>query len=207
MSSELPSWAAGYQDSKIFEGAHKAEPQPARATRQPSAAARAPHAGPQAGGFTINDPNARIEGRFETTETIEIGCEVTGEITAGRLVIAESGNVSAAVRAGDVVIEGAFEGDIVASGTVELHSTGRLRGKVTTDSLIIARGALFSGSIERLEEAGVPALQPSQVPELVSEQAEDDFDGTADRRADGQLIAIELSPENALPSAHPRGVA
>ncbi|HUP90334.1 MAG TPA: polymer-forming cytoskeletal protein [Longimicrobiales bacterium] len=143
----------------------------------------------------INDPHARIEGRFETTEEIEIGCDLTGEIIAGRLHITQTGNVSGVVHTVDAVIAGRFEGDIVATGSLEVLSGGFLGGNVQTDGLSIARGAAFRGQVQQLnQQQSFEQIQPESKaePEPASEEPEPAF---GERRATGPLIAVELPSE------------
>lgn len=103
-----------------------------------------------AASFVIHDANARVEGRFETKETIEVSCEVKGEIIAGTLIVAESGNIVGNVQVADAVIGGRFEGDLVATSSLEVGPTGMVVGTIYTDGLTIKRGARFLGHVKPL---------------------------------------------------------
>src|ERR1700758_2783657 len=75
--------------------------------------------------LTVVGDRARMEGKFDITESIQIECEVGGELTVGgKLVIGEKGVVNANVQTVDAVIMGHYEGNMVATGNVEIAETG-----------------------------------------------------------------------------------
>src|SRR5207249_12317796 len=85
--------------------------------------------------------SGRIEGKFDIADSIEIECEIGGELSVGRkLVISEKGVVKANVHTVDAVIMGTYEGTMIATGEVEIASTGRVSGHIETDSLVSPKG-------------------------------------------------------------------
>jgi cytoskeletal protein CcmA (bactofilin family) len=93
---------------------------------------------------------AKMEGKFEIADSIQIECEVGGElIVGGQLVIGERGVVNANVQTVDAIIQGAYEGNMVATGNVEITSTGRVVGNIETDSLVISKGGFFNGNVSK----------------------------------------------------------
>ncbi|MEO5568804.1 MAG: polymer-forming cytoskeletal protein, partial [Gemmatimonadaceae bacterium] len=89
------------------------------------------------------------------TDSIQVECEVAGEMNVGgKLVIGEKGVVSANVQTVDAIIMGHYEGNMVATGNVEIAETGRVTGNITTDSLVISKGGFFNGNITKMNEAG-----------------------------------------------------
>ena len=91
---------------------------------------------------------ARLEGKFTIADSIEIECEVAGEINVeGKLIVGEHGIVRANVHTVDALIQGLYEGDMVATGDVEITDTGRVSGNIETDSLVISKGGFFNGNI------------------------------------------------------------
>jgi cytoskeletal protein CcmA (bactofilin family) len=105
--------------------------------------------------LTVVGEHARMEGKFDITDSIQIECEVGGEINVGgKLVIGEKGVVSANVQTVDAVIMGQYEGNMVATGNVEIAETGRVTGNITTDSLVISKGGFFNGNITKINDAG-----------------------------------------------------
>src|SRR5437762_9265018 len=98
--------------------------------------------------LTVVGEHARMEGKFDITDSIQIECEVGGEINVGgKLVIGEKGVVSANVQTVDAIIMGQYEGNMVATGNVEIAETGRVTGNITTDSLVISKGGFFNGNV------------------------------------------------------------
>jgi cytoskeletal protein CcmA (bactofilin family) len=107
--------------------------------------------------MTITGDSARIEGKLEVPASLEVSCDIAGElVVGGRLTIGENGTVRASVRTADAVIKGRFDGDLVATGSVEIAATGHVTGKITTDSLHIARGGFLEGEIRRIPEDQKP---------------------------------------------------
>lgn len=104
--------------------------------------------------LTVVGEHARFEGKFDITDSIQVECEIAGEMNVGgKLVIGEKGNVSANVQTVDAVIMGTYEGNMVATGNVEIAETGRVTGNITTDSLVISKGGFFNGNITKMNDA------------------------------------------------------
>ena len=100
--------------------------------------------------LTITGQTAKLEGKFDIADSLQIECEVGGEvIVGGELVIGERGVVNADVQTVDAVIQGSYEGNMVATGNVEIAATGRVTGNIETDSLIISKGGFFNGNVVR----------------------------------------------------------
>jgi len=98
--------------------------------------------------LTVAGATEKLEGKFEVADSIHIECEIGGELTVGgQLVIGEKGVVNANVQTVDAIIRGAYEGTMVATGTVEITATGRVNGNIETDSLVISKGGSFSGNV------------------------------------------------------------
>jgi len=112
--------------------------------------------------LTVVGEHARMEGKFDITDSIQIECEVGGEVNVGgKLVIGQKGVVNANVQTVDAIIMGVYEGNMVATGNVEIAETGRVTGNITTDSLVISKGGFFNGNITKMNEAanrGVVAI-------------------------------------------------
>src|SRR6059058_4800820 len=105
--------------------------------------------------LTVVGEHARMEGKFDITDSIQVECEVGGELNVGgKLVIGEKGVVTANVQTVDAIIMGQYEGKMVATGNVEIAETGRVTGNITTDSLVISKGGFFNGNITKINEAG-----------------------------------------------------
>jgi len=103
--------------------------------------------------LTVVGQDARIHGKFDITDSIQIECEIGGELNVGgKLVIGEKGVVKADVITVDAIVMGHYEGNMIATGDVEITETGRVSGNVQTDSLVIAKGGFFNGNISKMND-------------------------------------------------------
>jgi cytoskeletal protein CcmA (bactofilin family) len=103
--------------------------------------------------LTVSGDYAKIEGTFEIADSLEVECEIGGELNVrGKLVIGQNGAVNANVRTVDAVVKGTYEGNMIATGNVEIAATGRVTGNITTDSLVISKGGFFNGNVTRIKD-------------------------------------------------------
>ena len=103
--------------------------------------------------LTVVGETAKMEGTFTIADSIHIECEVGGELrVGGKLVIGEKGVVNANVETVDAVILGHYDGNMTATGNVEIAATGRVSGNIKTDSLVISKGGCFSGNVSKINE-------------------------------------------------------
>ena len=134
--------------------------------------------------LTIIGERAKIDGKFKISKSIEIDCEIKGQLDVnGQLIIQKNGFVSADVKTIDAEIIGKYEGNMSASGNVEIKETGVVSGNIKTDCLIINKGGIFSGNVTRIADAGTdPAKKKSKsvseektVKDSSYEEAEDNY--------------------------------
>ena len=124
--------------------------------------------------LTVVGEHARFEGKFDITDSIQIECEIAGEMNVGgKLVIGEKGIVNANVQTVDAIIMGQYEGNMVATGNVEIAETGRVTGNITTDSLVISKGGFFNGNITKMNDAN--ARQVVAIDEKRNDQKQSQF--------------------------------
>ncbi len=103
--------------------------------------------------LTITGNAAKLEGKFDITDSIQIECEIGGELkVGGKLVIGHRGSVRADVQTVDAIIHGEYEGNMVATGSVEITPTGRADGNIETNSLVISKGGFFNGNVTKLKK-------------------------------------------------------
>lgn len=93
---------------------------------------------------------------------ISEGCKISGLITGDRdflisgeidgdcdvrctVTLAKSGLWKGMIKAGNVIIAGHVEGDIVATGKVEITETARITGTVSGEAIAVAEGAIVEG--------------------------------------------------------------
>ena len=105
----------------------------------------------------------RIRDRSSGTATlISEGCKITGVITGNcdfqvngevegdceidsTVLLARGGLWRGTIRAGNVIVSGHVEGDIFASGRVEITDTAKITGTVSADAIAVAEGAVVEG--------------------------------------------------------------
>jgi cytoskeletal protein CcmA (bactofilin family) len=103
--------------------------------------------------LTVVGETAKMEGKFEIADSIQIECEIGGELrVGGKLVIGERGVVNANVETVDAFIMGHYDGNMTATGNVEIAATGRVSGNIKTDSLVISKGGFFNGNVSKINE-------------------------------------------------------
>src|SRR5438445_6083555 len=99
--------AAAAPEEVAMLGRNSSKPQTTLVS-QDSSAGPASNGGPL---LTIVGASAKLEGKFEITDSIQIECEVGGELSVGgKLVIGRKGDVNANVQTVDGAIRGADEG-------------------------------------------------------------------------------------------------
>ena len=67
-------------------------------------------------------------------------CDVEGTVT-----LATGGSWKGVMRAESVIVAGTIDGDIVASGQVEISDTAKITGTVTGEAIAVAEGAVVEG--------------------------------------------------------------
>lgn len=101
---------------------------------------------PTGGEMTVIGAGARLEGNLISAGSLKIEGNVKGQITAeGDVIVAPEAQVDADIRANNITIAGRYKGDVTAAGNLELATTARVEGNISCGSLIVNRGALFSG--------------------------------------------------------------
>ena len=119
--------------------------------------------------LTITGDSAVLDGKFKISQSIEIDCELKGKLTVdGKLTIQGNGFVSADVKTIESEIIGKYEGNMEASGNVEIKETGIVMGNIKTDSLIINKGGIFSGNVTRMSEEPVASKKKGKAETTIS---------------------------------------
>ncbi len=76
----------------------------------------------------------RLDGKFE------------GEIfESGTLIVGETANIKGKVELQTLIINGRVDGEVYARTRVEIHSTGKVYGTLSTPILTINEGGIFEG--------------------------------------------------------------
>ena len=105
-----------------------------------------------------------------TTTLISEGCRVTGVLTGScdfqvngevegdceidsTLMLAKSGLWKGTIRAANVIVSGHVEGDIFATGSVEITDTARITGTVSGEAIAVAEGAVVEGIMKTTSQS------------------------------------------------------
>lgn len=113
---------------------------------------------------TILGKGSSFEGKLTFEGTVRIDGRFSGEIqTEGTLILGESAEVRADIRAANVVVQGTVQGDVSATESLVIQAPAKVRGDLATPNLNIERGAFFEGNCKMstsepvLEEVEAPA--------------------------------------------------
>jgi len=108
---------------------------------------------------TIVGSNTRFVGSLTSDGNIRIDGRVEGDIEVlGNLIVGETGQVIAMVKAQNVHVSGAVKGEIVALEQLEISPTGKVWGDITTSALHIEPGGLFRGQSAMTTTVDEPLL-------------------------------------------------
>ena len=109
---------------------------------------------------TLLGKGSEFEGKLSFEGQVRIDGKYSGQIsTRDVLVVGEGAKVTAEISAGTVIINGTVEGNIKATGTVELHPPARVKGSIETPALSIDKGVIFEGTckMDNLTKGAPPA--------------------------------------------------
>ena len=106
--------------------------------------------------------SVQIRGEVKGSEDLLVDGLVEGTVTLteSRLTIGANARVQANVSARDVVILGTLNGNISATGRVELRAGCRVTGDLKAVRLAIEENAVFTGKVDLVQSSG-SAEKPS----------------------------------------------
>lgn len=122
------------------------------------------HSGSTAIESTIG-PNTYIKGDIQGDGGLRVDGVIEGNIElTGNLVVTESAKVRAEIKANNISVAGAIQGNVTAT-RVEIMDTGRVWGDLTVKSLLVNEGAYFRGQTIMPQDLQPPQLEaPKQPP-------------------------------------------
>ena len=101
-----------------------------------------------------------FEGKLLFEGTVRIDGKFTGEIVStDTLIVGEGAEVKGQIQVGSLVIVGDYNGDAKASKSIELKAPAKVRGTLTTASIVIERGVFFDGQC-KMDTSGAPTAGP-----------------------------------------------
>jgi len=154
-------WKARPEDNKPMS---MNPSQPAQPTLPPTAAAAPSNPALHKKTPKASDPyradvghigkSVQIRGELTGSEDLYLDGEIEGNIDLRdhTLIIGPNGKIKARISARELVVHGKVEGNITATGRVELRKSCTLIGDVSTQRIVIEDGAFFKGSIDIKEK-------------------------------------------------------
>lgn len=117
--------------------------------------------------YTTLGKDTEFEGTLKFKEGLRIEGKFNGDISSeGHLIIGKTGEVTAEISVGSIVVEGKITGNIQANDLVELRSAAELRGDIKAAKLKIEEGVIFIGKSDvqpqNMRKDNVSKSQPAQ---------------------------------------------
>jgi cytoskeletal protein CcmA (bactofilin family) len=126
-------------------------------------------------------PTATFSGELKCDGGVRVDGVFQGSLeTMGNVIIGETAKVVADIVGRNVSISGAVKGDIIASGRLEILSTGLLWGDIQVASFLIDEGGVFSGRSEMPAEFEPLLTAGDEEPKKLAEPKDDDAEDTAE---------------------------
>ena len=109
--------------------------------------------------LTVIAEGVTIDGKINSPGSTRIDGTVKGEVISDKeVIIGKEGKVNANVQTRNAVIAGSFNGEMNATGEVEISATGKFVGNLVQKEalLTIAKGGLFKGESIISSGSGAP---------------------------------------------------
>lgn len=102
-----------------------------------------------AGPATLISEGCKISGLITGNSDFQISGEIDGDCDLeGTVTLAKNGIWTGTIKAGNVIVAGQVEGNIIASGNVEITETARISGTVAGEAIAVAEGAIVEGVMQ-----------------------------------------------------------
>ena len=127
---------------------------------------------------TIIGMTAECEGDFKAEGSIRIDGTVNGHVTVTDCVIVgASGCINGNINSNRVIIGGEVYGNLNVPEKVELTSTARVIGDITTSGLVIDEKAIFQGSCNMNQDVSKRTKPNNRTLKAVKKEAQSAIDG------------------------------
>lgn len=138
-----------------------------------------------------------LTGETEFHAMLRVDGHLIGRVSSqsGTLIIGTNGQVDANITVAAAMVNGAVNGDIVATEKLQLGRTARVLGNIQSPRLIVEEGAILEGSCsmmvarESAEKANVVESQPE--PESAPQATS--FSNQTETAADDEETELELA--------------
>src|SRR5947209_7363374 len=120
---------------------------------------------PDARGSASIGKAVKINGQIFSKEDLYVDGDVEGtiELAENKLTIGPSGRVQAGIKAREVVVLGAIQGNVEAMDKLDIRKDAKLVGDIKTARIIIEDGAYFKGSIDIVKQTESKKSPPPTV--------------------------------------------
>lgn len=108
------------------------------------------------GAATYIAPSTKITGKIIGKGTYVFCGELEGECDIdGPITLAAGSRWKGTLRAGDVIVAGRIDGDVIAKHRIEVSETAHIAGSLAGRSIAVAEGAVIEGDI-KVTDGGAP---------------------------------------------------
>lgn len=102
---------------------------------------------------TLVGKSTTLEGTLTAEGTIRIDGNIIGEvIVSGNVIIGETSTVKGNIQADNAHVAGLVQGNVTAKSQLYMTTTAKLTGDITTKTVIIDEGAIFTGNCKIINE-------------------------------------------------------
>jgi cytoskeletal protein CcmA (bactofilin family) len=103
-------------------------------------------------------PDDFFDGRYRSERGVRIQGNARGSIESRQYIFVEGGaEVEADLSAEEITVAGNFNGKIECRRKLEVTSTGKVQGQVTTTLLVVHEGGLIDGELHMRRDEQTPA--------------------------------------------------
>lgn len=111
---------------------------------------------------TILTAGCHFNGKLYCKGSSRIGGKIEGEIVSeGVLVIEDTAEIQARVKAEEIILHGNFSGTITATSRVVIAKSSEFHGDIETPSLLVDEGAKFNGKVQMASKGNGAGKKPN----------------------------------------------
>lgn len=100
---------------------------------------------------TLIGQTTKLKGDLQYSGAMYVDGSIEGSLIAenenANLTISETGRVNGTIKAGNIVINGNIEGDVTASGKIEVASKARINGNIYYNNIEMEAGSQVNGQL------------------------------------------------------------
>ncbi len=103
---------------------------------------------------TLINHGCRIAGTVTGDGDFQVSGEIDGDCDLeGTVMLTKDGLWRGTIKAGNVIVAGHVEGDIIAAASVEITDSARITGTVAGEAIAVAEGAVVEGVMKTTGKA------------------------------------------------------